>query len=43
MKPPAEYPAKKELAKYTVKACVKGSTVVNGIDSAEDVVILVSR
>ena len=42
-KPPATYPSKKDISKFTVKASVKGSTPVTGIDSAEDVIILVSR
>ena len=42
-KPPVGYPSKKDLSKFTVKASVKGSSPVKGIDSAEDVVILVSR
>jgi len=42
-KPPASYPSKKDIAKFSVKASVKGSAPVTGIDSAEDVIILVSR
>jgi len=42
-KPPAAYPSKKDITKFIVKASVKGSTPVTGIDSAEDVIILVSR
>ena len=42
-KPPTGYPSKKDLSKFTVISSVKGSSPVNGIDSAEDVIILVSR
>lgn len=42
-KPPSEYPGKKDLSRYSLKNSVKGTSVVKGIDTAEDVVILVSR
>ncbi len=42
-KPPAEYPSKKDLSKYSLKHSLKGSSDVKSVDAVEDVIILASN